>query len=68
MSGRFASTSTAFGCMVWSLEALLVTSFISLFAKFSEGVVSVLLSFAGISEDVVSVHIYIEWNISVNNC
>ena len=54
MSGRFASTT--FGYMVRSLEALLVTSFISLFAKFSEGVVSVQLSFAGISEDVVSVH------------
>ena len=52
--------------MVRSLEALLVTAFISLFAKFLAGIVSVQLSFAGISEDVVSVHV--KWDISVSEC
>ena len=47
--GRFASAT--FDCINTPLEALLVTSFHSFF------VVSVQLSFAGISEDEVSVQI-----------
>ncbi len=49
--------SATFDCMETPLEALLVTSFNSIFAKFSGRVASVQLSFAGNSEDEVSVQI-----------
>ena len=53
--GRFPSATS--DCIKTPLEALLVTSFNLLFAKFLGCVVSVQLSFAGISEDEVSVQI-----------